>query len=188
MKPCLIITIFCSRFYVQLRKIECIRPGYSPLQFDGIVTSMRKPVLLSPCLLGSCEGKFHIYVILEQKIDTPIECMGKSVVEWPSCFNSRYYKSPLMLSFEYYSHKVSIDHPSCKDDLHEYVLLGVSFLELYKGGAGFRAIEFRYVRHNQDLKDDATDSDQINKVKLSYKLIVINMICIFYLIIYLLIK
>ena len=163
--------LVCSRFYVQLRKIECIRPGYSPLPFNGIVTTMRKPVLLSPCLLGSCEGKFHIYVKLEQKIDTPIECMGKSVVEWPSCFNSRYYKSPLMLSFEYYSHKV---------------LLGVSFLKLYKGGAGFRAIEFRYVRHNQDLKDDTTDSDQINK--LSYKLIVINIICIFYLIIYLLIK
>ena len=124
-------------------------------------------MLLSPCLLGACEGKFHIYVKLEQKIDTPKECMGKPVVEWPSCFNSRYYKSPLMLSFEYYSHKAGVDHPSCKDDLHEHVLLGVSFLELYKGGAGFRAIEFRYVRHNHDLKGDATDRDQINKVKLS---------------------
>ena len=127
MKPCLIITIFCSRFYVQLRKIECIRPGYSPLPFNGIVTTMRKPVLLSPCLLGSCEGKFYIYVKLEQKIDTPIECMGKSVVEWPSCFNSRYYKSPLMLSFEYHSHKV---------------LLGVSFFKLYKGELDLEPLSF----------------------------------------------
>ena len=79
-----------------------------------------------------------------------------------------------MLIFKYYSHKGGIDRPSCKDDSHEHVLQGVSFLELYKGGAGFRAIEFRYVRHNQDFKDDATDSDQINKAKLSYKLIVIN--------------
>ena len=167
MKPCLIITIFCSRFYVQLRKIECIRAWYSPLPFNGIVTTMRKPVLLSPCLLGLFENIREIGT--EDWYSSRV--YGESVVEWPSCFNSRYYKSPLMLSFEYYSHKV---------------LLGVSFLKLYKGVVGFRAFEFRYVRHNQDLKDDATDTDQINK--LSYKLIVINIICIFYLIIYLLIK
>jgi len=144
------------RFYVHLRRIPCVRPGVSPFQYEGIVSTSRKPCILNPGILGNHEGLFHVYTKLEQKITTPLECCDKLYLEWPACYNSGYFKSPLLLSFEYYAHKDEVKMPNTRDDLYNHVLLGVSYVELYKGGAGFKAVEFKYIQHDPEVSEEAS--------------------------------
>ena len=52
--------------------------------------------------------------------------------------------------FEYYAHKDEVKMPNTRDDLYNHVLLGASYVELYKGGAGFKAVEFKYIQHDPE--------------------------------------
>ena len=125
--------------------------------------------MLSPGLIRSNCQKFHIYVKIEQKIQLPPECIGRPFAEWPECYNTRYFKSPLLLTFEFYAHRTGVAHPVSKDDLLEHDMLGASYLDLYQGGAGFKAVEFKYlINLSQDSDVKFTEkNDQLHYLKRS---------------------
>lgn len=141
-----------------MNRIQHTRPGSCPFQYEGIVTTSNTPCLLFPGLFKNYRGmvgkKFHVYVKIEQKILPPADILHKPLSEWPESYKSRYFMSPMILTFEYYAHKDGVLFPNVREDLDDHFLLGTSFIELYRGGAGFKAVEFEYVQHMPEVTEN----------------------------------
>ena len=81
---------------------------------------------------------------MSQNVEAPEELWGKPFHEWPEKFNTAYFKCPLRIKIKYFAHNEHIKElAKNKEDLEKHIPLGLSHMELYKGGAGFKAIEFK---------------------------------------------
>ena len=68
-----------------------------------------------------------------------------------------------------YAHRPGVAHPVSNDDLLEHDLHGVSYLDLYQGGAWFREVEFNYLSNlSQDTDNMFTEKNyQLHYLKQS---------------------